>query len=261
VQEGRDEATLERFFERLGPARSAVLHFVTADAATWIKNVLARRCPNATVCLDPFHVVSWATDALDQVRRAVWNEARRCGQTSLARELKGARYALWKNPEHLTQRQTAKLSDIARINRPLFDPRSSTYYRNEPAARAEQRTRRIRQYPHPSAHPNRLRLPLGTAAHRPCHARLGRTVPAPARSVMTTHGKSSRPAFPPEHRQQLHSTNPLERLNKEIKRRSNVVGIFPNRTAPLCSGSWARCWPSRTTSGAWRSGVTSALNR
>jgi transposase-like protein len=38
-------------------------------------------------------------------------------------------------------------------------------------------------------------------------------------------------AFPLEHRRQLHSTNPLERLNKEIKRRSSVVGIFPNRAA------------------------------
>jgi hypothetical protein len=33
--------------------------------------------------------------------------------------------------------------------------------------------------------------------------------------------------LPLEHQRQLHSTNPLERLNKEIKRRSNVVGIFP----------------------------------
>lgn len=39
--------------------------------------------------------------------------------------------------------------------------------------------------------------------------------------------------FPAEHQRQLHSTNTLERLNKEIKRRSNVVGIFPNRTALL----------------------------
>ena len=37
--------------------------------------------------------------------------------------------------------------------------------------------------------------------------------------------------FPREHRQKLHSTNPLERLNAEIKRRTNVVGIFPNEKA------------------------------
>jgi putative transposase len=40
-------------------------------------------------------------------------------------------------------------------------------------------------------------------------------------------------AFPAEHRRQIASTNPLERLNKELKRRSAVVGIFPNRAAVL----------------------------
>lgn len=38
-------------------------------------------------------------------------------------------------------------------------------------------------------------------------------------------------AFPPEHGRQIWSTNPLERLNKEVKRRSDVVGIFPNAAA------------------------------
>ena len=37
--------------------------------------------------------------------------------------------------------------------------------------------------------------------------------------------------FPPGHWRQIHSTNPLERLNKEIKRRTNVIGIFPNEAA------------------------------
>jgi putative transposase len=38
-------------------------------------------------------------------------------------------------------------------------------------------------------------------------------------------------SFPKAHRVQIHSTNPLERLNAEIKRRTDVVGIFPNEAA------------------------------
>ena len=37
--------------------------------------------------------------------------------------------------------------------------------------------------------------------------------------------------FPKEHRAKLHSTNPIERLNGEIKRRTDVIGIFPNDAA------------------------------
>jgi transposase len=93
---------------------------LSADAAGWISIVAARRCPQAVLCLDPFHVVKWATDALDQVRRQTWNTARRAGETAVAKELKDARFALWKNPQDLTCRQRGKLARIAEVNRSLY---------------------------------------------------------------------------------------------------------------------------------------------
>jgi len=117
---GRDAATVERFFDLLGPDRCEQIRLVSADAAGWIRRTVAARCPRATVCMDKFHVVQWATDALDQVRREVWRAARKQGQTAVADEVKGARFALWKNPEDLTGRQHAKLADIKQSNAPLY---------------------------------------------------------------------------------------------------------------------------------------------
>jgi transposase len=117
---GRDEKTLRTFFDELGEERCAAITLVSADAAQWIANVVGERCPNATLCLDPFHICQWASKALDEVRREVWNAARRGGQTAVARELKDARFALWKNPEDLTQRQQAKLATIEKTNQPLY---------------------------------------------------------------------------------------------------------------------------------------------
>jgi transposase len=117
---GRDEAALSRFFEALGPKRCARLELISADAAPWIASMVKRYCPQARLCLDPFHVVAWATEALDQVRRQIWNAARRRGHYDIARELKGARFALWKNPENLTRRQEDKISSIRYLNEPLF---------------------------------------------------------------------------------------------------------------------------------------------
>ena len=127
---GRDKATLGTFFDALGPERSAQISHISADGADWIARVVTERCPGAVRCADPFHVVRWATEALDEVRRGSWNDARRAARTNEARRSRGrpannaparpdsaratgvknSRYALWKNPENLTEKQHAKLA-------------------------------------------------------------------------------------------------------------------------------------------------------
>ena len=68
---GRDKKTLRRFFDLLGEERSKRIELVSADGAAWIEEVVRERCPNAALCLDPFHVVQWASAALDEVRRGL----------------------------------------------------------------------------------------------------------------------------------------------------------------------------------------------
>ena len=129
---GRDTATLEEFFALLGPDRAARITLVSADAAWYITAAVKRHLPNATICTDPFHVIVWATRALDYERRAAHNRApgrakdvalTHHNSTGTARTLKNARWALWKNPENLTEHQQATLDWIA-----TTDPRLHQAY-------------------------------------------------------------------------------------------------------------------------------------
>jgi transposase len=117
---GANVKTLSAFFALLGKERCSEIELVSADMGSWIARAVAEHCPNAVLCIDPFHVIKLATEALDDVRREVWNQARRDGQREAARELKGARFVLWKNPGNLTDRQRHKLSRIQQTNQPLY---------------------------------------------------------------------------------------------------------------------------------------------
>ena len=117
---GRDRATVQRFLDELGEDRCQQIELVSCDMAGWIAGPVADRLPDAVRCVDPFHVVMLATDALDEIRREVWNQARKAGEIAAAKDLKGARFALWKNPENLTGRQAAKLASIQKTNHKLY---------------------------------------------------------------------------------------------------------------------------------------------
>jgi transposase len=136
---GRNSATVGEFFDLLGEDRCAQITHVSADGADFIDTIVAATCPGAVRVADPFHVVKWATEALDEVRRGAWNDARAMARaepkrgrgrppahapprpgSERAKALKGARYSLWKNPENLSENQQTKLAWIAATDPRLY---------------------------------------------------------------------------------------------------------------------------------------------
>ena len=145
AHEGYGRDVLNLFLDELTREQRRAIEVVTADGAKWIKTLVRRRCPNARWVMDPFHVVEWANDALDRVRREEWQAAKaearavvpRTGRRGRPRRnevapevaeelraraasIKNSRYALVKNPEDLTESQRAKLAEVRRAGGRLF---------------------------------------------------------------------------------------------------------------------------------------------
>ena len=118
--EGRSQATLQGFFEALGEERCALVTHVSCDAAAWIHACVKQNCPRAVICMDAFHVVQWVNDAVDDVRRQQVKEQRDADQVEQAASVKGTRWALLKAPQKLSERQRSVLSEVERLNRPLY---------------------------------------------------------------------------------------------------------------------------------------------
>lgn len=116
---GRSKDTVHAFFAALGE-RAAALQFVSCDGAEWIRTVVTERAPDAIVCLDTFHLVSWATDAVDEVRRTEWNALRRAGSAAAAKQFKGLRWLLLRNWGNLTSQQKTVVRDLEKANRRMF---------------------------------------------------------------------------------------------------------------------------------------------
>jgi len=113
---GKDTAALDAFFDDLGGDRAAAIEAVSMDMGpAYAKSVRADgHAPQAVNCVDPFHPVKLVGEALDVERRKAWNELRRGGDPATAKKFKGARWALLKRPDHLTDDQAATLRRLKR---------------------------------------------------------------------------------------------------------------------------------------------------
>lgn len=143
---GHGKKIMDRFFQGLTETQRSSIQVVTGNGAKWITSAVEEYCPNCDRCVDPFHVVEWAMEAVDEVRREVWREAynevkllessaaRGPGRPKLddsssarltaakqkASELKRSSYALGKAPEHLTDNQKIQLEMISQKNPRLY---------------------------------------------------------------------------------------------------------------------------------------------
>ena len=134
---GHGKKVLDLFFMAMTEEQRASIKFVTADGAGWITDCVEYWCKDAERCIDPFHVVQWATDALDSVRKGAWRDAKNQESPSTKRSrgrpkkgeektlskasaVKGTRYALLKNPENRTEMQDAQLELIVKSDPRLY---------------------------------------------------------------------------------------------------------------------------------------------
>jgi len=120
VGEGRCQATVRAFFTALGPDRAKLLTHVSADGAEWIHPVVRELAPQAQLCLDAFHVVKWAGEKLDDLRRRTASELRAAGRGGEAATLGSGMWALRKDYKKLTPGQRGSLAQIAVTNKPLY---------------------------------------------------------------------------------------------------------------------------------------------
>ena len=132
---GHGKAQMNALLDLLTEEQRKGIEVVTADGARWIADVVAERLPDAELAVDPFHVVSWANDALDGLRRAAWREARprpsprrrrgrpRRGErppADRAKLVRGPGFPLLKNPEDLTEGQGSALAAPGRAGTALW---------------------------------------------------------------------------------------------------------------------------------------------
>ena len=140
--EGKNAATLEQFYDQLGEARSAQLQAVSLDLGAAFKKATDTKAPQARQCVDPFHLIALANEAINKARRWAWNlERDKARQAAVlagpkrrgrpptgspppprndARWVKHSRWALLKDPAALKPAQLDVLHELRRSGSVLY---------------------------------------------------------------------------------------------------------------------------------------------
>jgi len=113
--EGRGKETLDRFFAGMSCDQKAAIEAVAMDMWEPYINRVQHHCPQAHIVFDFFHVVQGYGRIIDKIRRDEYLKA-----TDQDREvLKGSRYLLLKNQDHLTEKQRPRLQKLLAMNETL----------------------------------------------------------------------------------------------------------------------------------------------
>jgi transposase len=138
--EGKNAATLEAFYDQLGEAGCAQLEAVSMDLGAAFKKATDTKAPEARQCVDPFHLIALANEAINKARRWAWNierdKARQAAALAgrrgrppagspppardRARWVKHSRWALLKDPDALKPSQLEVLHELRRNNSVLY---------------------------------------------------------------------------------------------------------------------------------------------
>jgi len=140
--EGKNAATLEAFYDELGEAGCTTLEAVSMDLGAAFKKATDTKAPQARQCVDPFHLVALANEAINKARRWAWNlerdKARRAAALAgpkrrgrhpadspppardQARWVKHSRWALLKDPDALKPSQLEVLHELRRSGSVLY---------------------------------------------------------------------------------------------------------------------------------------------
>jgi len=117
VAQGRSQASLQEFFDLLGPDRCQQVKAISMDMAKVWREPCAQSIPQAAICFDPFHLIRLATIALDSVYT---QSGRQHGTPPNGRDWRRTRYALRAGAERLADNHRQLLNQLRRTRYQLW---------------------------------------------------------------------------------------------------------------------------------------------